>query len=446
MKSIEHDTLYTNVALTDDGDVWWEGKDGPPPKHAIDWRGNDWTPDSKEKAAHPNSRFATPMRNNPALDPNVEKGEGVPISAIIFGGRRSDTVPLVYEAFDWTHGVYLGATMASETTAAATGAVGQIRRDPMAMLPFCGYNIGDYFRHWIGIGKRLTNPPLIFNVNWFRKGANGKFLWPGFGENMRVLKWMIDRCEQNGGAVKSPVGWLPSPHDLDLDGLNIDHTSVADLLESITRNGKKNLHAHKTFSTRSAAWFRRNCRRNARRGSGVSLNTRRRWGVSSGVRNPVTGVIDHIRYPVCRNLRTSSSASFDEAHLCGRNLRSLDWQRIFPSGSKVASTEHLRAAIAKDHIEIRGARQNISKGIDVDLPLEIDVVTGPSGSGQIQSGIRDYLRRWPATLRRNVQPIHAAIFSTAWTSRAWTTSAVSLLRLPSSKRIQSKARVRLSAP
>jgi phosphoenolpyruvate carboxykinase (GTP) len=220
MKSIERDTLYTNVALTDDGDVWWEGKDGPPPKHAIDWRGNDWTPDSKEKAAHPNSRFATPMRNNPVLDPDVEKGEGVPISAIIFGGRRSDTMPLVFQAFDWEHGVYVGAMMASETTAAATGAVGQVRRDPMAMLPFCGYNMGKYFQHWLEIGKRLTNPPLIFHVNWFRKGANGKFLWPGFGDNMRVLEWIIERCEGKGGAAETAIGNVPRPEDLDLDELD----------------------------------------------------------------------------------------------------------------------------------------------------------------------------------------------------------------------------------
>ena len=247
MKSIAHDTLYTNVALTDDGDVWWEGKDGDPPVHAIDWRGNEWTPNSKEKAAHPNSRFTTPTRNNPALDPDVEKGEGVPVSAIIFGGRRSDTVPLVYQAFDWDHGVYLGATMASETTAAAAGDVGRVRRDPMAMLPFCGYNIGDYFQHWLGIGKRLTSPPRIFAVNWFRKDADGKFLWPGFGENMRVLKWIIDRCEGSDRALKSPIGWLPSPHDLDLAALDVDHKGVAALLGIDHEEWQKEIAAHEKF-------------------------------------------------------------------------------------------------------------------------------------------------------------------------------------------------------
>jgi phosphoenolpyruvate carboxykinase (GTP) len=247
MKSIGHNTIYTNVALTDEGDVWWEGKDGLPPAHAIDWLGNDWTSASKEKAAHPNSRFTTPMRNNPALDPDVDKGDGVPISAIIFGGRRSDTVPLVYQAFDWNHGVYLGATMASETTAAATGAIGRVRRDPMAMLPFCGYNIGQYFQHWLDLGKRLANPPLIFNVNWFRKGVKGQFLWPGFGENMRVLKWIIDRCEETGGALKSPIGWLPSPHDLDLAELDIDHKCVAEILGVDHEEWQRELAAHKEF-------------------------------------------------------------------------------------------------------------------------------------------------------------------------------------------------------
>ncbi|MEP6686353.1 MAG: phosphoenolpyruvate carboxykinase (GTP), partial [Verrucomicrobiota bacterium] len=248
MKSIEHDTIYTNVALTDDGDVWWEGKDGAPPPHATDWRGNDWTPDSKEKAAHPNSRFATPMRNNPVLDPDVEKGEGVPISAIIFGGRRSTTMPLVFQALDWEHGVYIGATMASETTAAATGAVGQVRRDPMAMLPFCGYNIGDYFRHWLRAGPRLKNPPLIFNVNWFRKSADGKFLWPGFGDNMRVLEWIIDRCEGSEAAVKSPIGWLPRPDDLDLDELeDVPHKSVVELLGIDHEEWQTELASHAKF-------------------------------------------------------------------------------------------------------------------------------------------------------------------------------------------------------
>ncbi|HEX8897586.1 MAG TPA: phosphoenolpyruvate carboxykinase (GTP) [Chthoniobacterales bacterium] len=248
MKSIEHDTLFTNVALTDDGDVWWEGKDGAPPAHVIDWRGNDWSPDSKEKAAHPNSRFAVPMRNNPVLDPDVEKGEGVPISAIIFGGRRSDTMPLVFQAFDWVHGVYVGATMASETTAAATGAVGQVRRDPMAMLPFCGYSMGNYFRHWLEIGPRIKNPPLIFHVNWFRKNADGKFLWPGFGDNMRVLEWIIDRCEGKGGAAEAPIGFVPRPEDFDLDELEgVSPEQLSDLLAVKSDEWKTELEGQAKF-------------------------------------------------------------------------------------------------------------------------------------------------------------------------------------------------------
>ena len=248
MRAIERDTLFTNVALTSDGDPWWEGKDGDPPNEAIDWKGEPWTPDSKGKAAHPNSRFAVPMRNNPVLDPEVENPTGVPISAIIFGGRRSDTMPLVFQAHDWNHGVYLGATMASETTAAATGAVGQVRRDPMAMLPFCGYNIGQYFRHWLETGPRLTNPPLIFHVNWFRKNAEGKFLWPGFGDNMRVLQWIIDRCAGRAGASESPIGWVPRPEDLDLDELGgVSAAAVEELLAVETGEWEKELAGHEKF-------------------------------------------------------------------------------------------------------------------------------------------------------------------------------------------------------
>jgi phosphoenolpyruvate carboxykinase (GTP) len=247
MASIEHDTLYTNVALLADGDVWWEGKDGPPPDYAVDWRGNDWTPASTEKAAHPNSRFTALCRNNPVLDPNFEKGEGVPISAIIFGGRRSDTMPLVFQANNWEHGTYVGATMGSETTAAAAGAVGQVRRDPMAMLPFCGYNMGQYFQHWLEIGRRLTNPALIFHVNWFRKDSHGKFLWPGFGQNMRVLKWILDRCEGHGGGAETEVGTIPRPEDFDLEDLDVTRETMRALFTLKPDEWKRELEAQQKF-------------------------------------------------------------------------------------------------------------------------------------------------------------------------------------------------------
>jgi phosphoenolpyruvate carboxykinase (GTP) len=231
MKTVERNSIFTNVARTDDGDVWWEGMTEEPPAHAIDWHGNDWTPDSDTPAAHPNGRFTTPASQDPAIASEWEDPAGVPIDAILFGGRRSTVVPLIHESFDWEHGTFLGSIMASETTAAAAGAVGNLRRDPMAMLPFCGYHMGDYFAHWLKIGEREgAQLPRIFYVNWFRKDEDGRWLWPGYGENSRVLAWVFRRVEGSAPADETPIGLVPAEEGISTDGLDVSAEDMAELL------------------------------------------------------------------------------------------------------------------------------------------------------------------------------------------------------------------------
>src|SRR4051812_15604451 len=242
MKTVRENSIFTNCALTDDGDVWWEGMSDPP-EHAIDWHGNDWTPDSEDPAAHPNARFTTPAAQCPSIAPEWEDPAGVPIDAFLFGGRRASVVPLVREAFDWEHGVFMGSIMSSEKTAAAAGKVGELRHDPFAMLPFCGYHMADYFGHWLKVGEEgeESKLPRIFYVNWFRKNGDGSFLWPGFGENSRVLAWVFRRCDDQAEAEETPVGYVPTTDALDIDGLDVDEEDMAKLLHVDPEEWKQEL-------------------------------------------------------------------------------------------------------------------------------------------------------------------------------------------------------------
>jgi phosphoenolpyruvate carboxykinase (GTP) len=252
IRTIERNAIFTNCALTDDGDVWWEGLTEQAPSHLVDWRGNDWTPDAQTPAAHPNARFTAPAAQDPAIAPEWEDPAGVPIDAILFGGRRSTVVPLVTEALDWEHGVFLGSVMGSEKTAAAAGTVGELRFDPFAMLPFCGYNMADYFAHWLKIGRTPgARLPKIFHVNWFRKGEDGRFLWPGFGDNSRVLAWVFARCAGHGAAQQTPIGWLPPEgvEGIDTRGVDISPRDIAELLRVDNEEWKAQLpHFHEHFA------------------------------------------------------------------------------------------------------------------------------------------------------------------------------------------------------
>ena len=258
LATTRRNTIFTNVVLGEDKTVWWEDGDGEPPARGTDWQGRPWKPGLKDEfgkpvlGAHPNRRFTAPVGQSHSASPKWDDPQGVPISAVIFGGRRARLAPLVYQTFDWDHGVYAGATVASERTAAANGKVGEVRRDPMAMIPFCGYNMGDYLEHWLAMGRRIPNPPKVFHVNWFRRDEQGKFLWPGYGENLRVLEWVLSRCRGDSKARQTPIGWVPTADALDLTGLELPSGTMEQLLEVRVEDWKEELADHRRFFAKFA--------------------------------------------------------------------------------------------------------------------------------------------------------------------------------------------------